>query len=67
VAEVALIPHAPKPAGEPAVVSSIVTELPAAEVNKLRDMMRPVTAKYGVNVGQDTLKELQNELAKVRK
>lgn len=44
-----------------------VTELPAAEVAKLRDLMRPVTAKYGVNVGQDTLKELQAELAKVRK
>jgi len=44
-----------------------VTELPAAEVSKLRDMMRPVTAKYGVAVGQDTLKELQGELAKVRK
>ena len=44
-----------------------VTELPAAEVAKLRDLMRPVTAKYGVSVGQDTLKELQNELAKIRK
>ena len=44
-----------------------VTELPAAEVAKLRDLMRPVTAKYGVTVGQDTLKELQTQLASMRK
>ncbi len=44
-----------------------VTELSAAESGKLRDKMRPVTAKYGVNVGQDLLKEVQNTLAKVRK
>lgn len=44
-----------------------VTQLPPAEVSKLRDMIRPVTAKYGVAVGQDTLKELQGELAKIRK
>ncbi|MGE0097332.1 MAG: TRAP transporter substrate-binding protein [Hydrogenophaga sp.] len=44
-----------------------VTELPAAELSKLRDLMRPVTAKYAVNVGQETVKELQAELAKVRK
>lgn len=44
-----------------------VTQLPPAEVAKLRDLMRPVTAKYAVNVGQDTVKELQAELAKVRK
>jgi hypothetical protein len=28
--------------------------------------MRPVTAKYGVNVGQDLVKELQAEIEKVR-
>ncbi len=44
-----------------------VTELSAAESGKLRDKMRPVTAKYGVTVGQDLLKEVQNTLAKVRK
>jgi TRAP-type C4-dicarboxylate transport system substrate-binding protein len=44
-----------------------VTELPAAELSKLRDLMRPVTARYAVNVGQETVKELQAELAKVRK
>ncbi|MDP2166640.1 MAG: TRAP transporter substrate-binding protein [Hydrogenophaga sp.] len=44
-----------------------VTQLPPAEVAKLRDMMRPVTAKYAVNVGQETVKELQAELAKIRK
>jgi hypothetical protein len=28
--------------------------------------MRPVTAKYGVTVGQDLVKELQAEIDKVR-
>ena len=44
-----------------------VTELSAAELGKLRDKVRPVTAKYGVSVGQDLLKEVQDQLAKVRK
>ena len=44
-----------------------VTQLPPAEVAKLRDMMRPVTAKYAVNVGQETVKELQAELSMIRK
>ena len=43
-----------------------VTEFPAAEVDKLRDKLRSVTARYGVIVGQDTVKELQTELEKVR-
>ncbi|MDB5843259.1 MAG: dicarboxylate transporter, DctP subunit [Polaromonas sp.] len=42
------------------------TELPAAEMDKLRDKMRPVIAKYAVAVGQDTVKEIQDELAKAR-
>jgi hypothetical protein len=32
----------------------------------LRDKMRPVTAKYGVVVGQDLVKELQGEIEKAR-
>lgn len=44
-----------------------VTELPAVEVDKLRDKMRPVVAKYAVTVGQDVVKEMQDELAKARK
>ena len=44
-----------------------VTEFPTAEVNKLRDKLRPVTARYGVIVGQDTVKELQDQLASLRK
>jgi tripartite ATP-independent transporter DctP family solute receptor len=44
-----------------------VTELPPAEVAKLRDKMRPVIAKYAVTVGQDVVKEMQDELAKARK
>ncbi len=43
-----------------------VTQLPAAEMDKLRDKMRPVTAKYGVTVGQDLVKEVQAEIEKVR-
>ena len=43
-----------------------VTQLPEAEMAKLRDKMRPVTAKYGVTVGQDLVKELQAEIDKVR-
>ena len=44
-----------------------VTELPAADMAKLRDKMRPVTAKYAVSVGQETVQEVQAEIAKVRK
>lgn len=44
-----------------------VTELPAAEMDKLRDSMRPVIAKYAVSVGQDTVKDIQDELARARK
>ncbi|MDB5928330.1 MAG: dicarboxylate transporter, DctP subunit, partial [Polaromonas sp.] len=44
-----------------------VTELPPAEIAKLRDKMRPVIAKYSVSVGQETVKAMQDELAKVRK
>ena len=44
-----------------------VTEMPAGEMDKLRDKMRPVIAKYAVAVGQETVKAMQNELAKVRK
>lgn len=44
-----------------------VTELSPAEVDKLRDKMRPVVAKYAVTVGQDVVKEMQDELAKARK
>ena len=43
-----------------------VTQLPEAEMAKLRDKMRPVTAKYGVTVGQDLVKELQTEIEKFR-
>ncbi len=44
-----------------------VTELSAPELVKFRDKLRPVTAKYAVQVGQDTVQDLQTELAKVRK
>ena len=43
-----------------------VTQLSEAEMAKLRDKMRPVTAKYGVTVGQDLVKEVQSEIEKVR-
>jgi len=44
-----------------------VTELSAAELVKFRDKLRSVTAKYAVQVGQDTVQDLQTELVKVRK
>jgi TRAP-type C4-dicarboxylate transport system substrate-binding protein len=43
-----------------------VTQLSEPEMSILRDKMRPVTAKYGVIVGQDLVKELQGEIEKVR-
>lgn len=43
-----------------------VTELPASEMSKLRDKMRPVIAKYAVSVGQETVQAMQAELAKAR-
>ncbi|ABE46385.1 TRAP transporter substrate-binding protein [Polaromonas sp. JS666] len=43
-----------------------VNELPAPEMDKLRDKMRPVIAKYAVSVGQETVTEMQGELAKAR-
>ncbi len=43
-----------------------VSPLTEAEMTNLHDKMRPVTAKYGVTVGQDLVKELQAEIEKVR-
>ena len=43
-----------------------VTELAPAEIDKLRDKMRPVIAKFAVSVGQETVQGLQAELAKAR-
>ncbi len=44
-----------------------VTELPAAEVAKLREKMAPVIAKHSASVGEATVKDVQAELAKLRK
>lgn len=44
-----------------------VTEFSATEMDKLRNKMTPVIAKYSVSVGQETVKEVQETLAKVRK
>ncbi len=43
-----------------------VSTFSPAELSKLRDKLRPVTAKYGVTVGQDLVKELQADLEKAR-
>ena len=43
-----------------------VNELPAAEVAKLRELMKPVIAKHGEPIAA-TVKELEAELAKLRK
>jgi TRAP-type transport system periplasmic protein len=44
-----------------------VTELPPAEVAKLRDKMKPVIAKHSGSVGEATVKAMMTELDKVRK
>jgi TRAP-type C4-dicarboxylate transport system substrate-binding protein len=44
-----------------------VSELPAAEIAKLREKMKPVIEKHSATVGADTVKAIQAELAKVRK
>jgi len=44
-----------------------VTELPPAEMAKLREKMKPVIAKYSAGVGESTVNELMAELAKLRK
>ncbi|MES2482237.1 MAG: TRAP transporter substrate-binding protein [Pseudomonadota bacterium] len=44
-----------------------VTELPAAEVAKLRDKIKPVIDKHSASVGETTVKDIQAELAKLRK
>jgi tripartite ATP-independent transporter DctP family solute receptor len=44
-----------------------VTELPAAEMAKLREKMKPVIAKHTPGVGEDTVKAILAEIDKVRK
>lgn len=44
-----------------------VSELPAAEIAKIREKLKPVIEKYSANVGAELVKELQGELEKIRK
>ncbi|HSV35708.1 MAG TPA: TRAP transporter substrate-binding protein [Ramlibacter sp.] len=44
-----------------------VTELPPAEVAKLREKMKPVIAKHSASVGEATVKAVMAELDKLRK
>jgi tripartite ATP-independent transporter DctP family solute receptor len=44
-----------------------VTELPPAEQAKLREKMKPVIDKHAATVGEATVRELNAELAKLRK
>jgi len=44
-----------------------VTELPPAEVAKLREKMKPVIAQFSASVGETTVNEVMAELAKMRK
>jgi tripartite ATP-independent transporter DctP family solute receptor len=44
-----------------------ITEFPPAEVAKLRDKMKPVIAQFSASVGDETVKEVMGELAKMRK
>ena len=44
-----------------------VSEFAPAEVAKLRDKMKPVIAQFSASVGEETVAEVQAELAKMRK
>jgi len=44
-----------------------ITELPPAEIAKLREKMKPVIAKHSATVGEETVRGIQAELAKARK
>jgi tripartite ATP-independent transporter DctP family solute receptor len=44
-----------------------VTELPASEVAKLREKMKPVITKHSANVGEITVNAMMAELARIRK
>jgi TRAP-type transport system periplasmic protein len=44
-----------------------VTQLPPAEVAKLREKMKPVIAKYSSSVSESTLRDVQTALAEARK
>lgn len=44
-----------------------VTELPSAEVAKLREKMKPVIAKHSATVGEATVSAMMAELARIRK
>lgn len=44
-----------------------VTELPAAEVARLREKMKPVIAKHSASVGEATVQAMMSELDKLRK
>ena len=45
----------------------VVTQFSPTEVNKLREKMKPVIAKYTASVGEATVNEVLAELAKMRK
>lgn len=44
-----------------------VSELPPAEVAKLREKMKPVIAKHSASVGEATVQGMMSELARLRK
>jgi hypothetical protein len=44
-----------------------VTELPAAEVAKMRERMKPVIAKHSASVGEATVGAMMAELDRLRK
>jgi TRAP-type transport system periplasmic protein len=44
-----------------------VTELSPAELQRIRDKMKPVIEKHTAAVGADVVKQVQDEIAKVRK
>ncbi len=44
-----------------------VTELSPAELQRIREKVKPVIEKHTAAVGADVVKQVQDEIAKVRK
>ncbi len=44
-----------------------VTELSPADLDKMREMVKPVVEKYTQEVGEDTIKSMYAEIDKIRK
>jgi TRAP-type C4-dicarboxylate transport system substrate-binding protein len=46
---------------------TVVTEITPAERNRMREQTKPVAVKYTAEIGEELVKEVNAEIAKVRK